>query len=157
MIATKIWGEMTRKVGVSPSTDPPCLRKSGVGGNSQLGASSSIGSQAGSRSPRRESDVRYNFSPRLFWANFGICCLVAGGQRSKLSLVISVGHSIPPPTFRSPTPLALHYIPIKHPPLPLPQHKCRGSKLDRNCGKKGEKQMQPLCSTSSHRKRYTAT
>ena len=62
---------MTRKVGVSPSSAP--LRKSCVGGNSQLGASS-IGSQAGSRSPpdpRRESDVRFDFySLLVFFIQF---------------------------------------------------------------------------------------
>ena len=95
-----------------------------VGGNSQLGASSSIGFQVGgSRSPpldpRRESDiVRFNF----FFEP--ILTFVAAASRlqrplgGKLSLVISVsGPTIISPLFSIRDPLALHYIPIKHPPL----------------------------------------
>ena len=151
MIATKIWGEMTLKVGVSPSSAP--LRKSCVGGNSQLGASS-IGSQAGSRSPpdpRRESDVRFDFySLLVFFIQFFhlLPCAAARLPRPErktfacyfrrilcVLCIRAVGDtvypspqcvSLPPPTFLRDL-LALHYIPIKHPPLPLPQHKCTGS------------------------------
>ena len=153
---------MTRKVGVSPSSAP--LRKSCVGGNSQLGASS-IGSQAGSRSPpdpRRESDVRFDFySLLVFFIQFFhlLPCAAARLPRPErktfacyfrrilcvlcfplwvprcVLCIRAVGDtvypspqcvSLPPPTFLRDL-LALHYIPIKHPPLPLPQHKCTGS------------------------------
>ena len=142
---------MTLKVGVSPSSAP--LRKSCVGGNSQLGASS-IGSQAGSRSPpdpRRESDVRFDFySLLVFFIQFFhlLPCAAARLPRPErktfacyfrrilcVLCIRAVGDtvypspqcvSLPPPTFLRDL-LALHYIPIKHPPLPLPQHKCTGS------------------------------
>ena len=124
MIAgTKIWAEMTRKVGVSPSSAP--LRKSlerVFDGNSQLGASS-IGFQVGgSRSPpldpRRESDiVRFNFFFEPILIFVAAASWLQRPLGGKLSLVISVSGSIISPLFSIRDPLALHYIPIKHPPL----------------------------------------
>ena len=107
MIATKIWGEMTRKVGVSPPMLEPekVQARVSVGSNCQAGVSS-IASQVGSRSPgpRWESDPGFLFPSFAYsWQ------LPAGWGRDtvggKLSLVISVRH-ISPPTFLS----HLHFI-----------------------------------------------
>ena len=136
---------------------PPCLRKSGVGGNSQLGATSSIGSQAGSRSPDEKvmSDI---ISLLVFLSQFWH--LLLSGRRAEIKTFACYFRRTlcPSPHFPIPDPPRTSlYSNQTSTSLPLPQHKCTGSKLDRNCGKKGEKQMQPLCSTSSRRKRYTAT
>ena len=50
MASTKIWGEMTRKVGVSPPEPEKVQARVSVGSNCQAGVSS-IASQVGSRSP----------------------------------------------------------------------------------------------------------
>ena len=92
-----------------------------VGGNSQLGASSSIGSQPGwLEVTRRESDiVRFNFFLEPILTFVAAASWLQRPLGGKLSLVISVPGSIISPLFSIRDPLALHYIPIKHPPLPL--------------------------------------
>ena len=130
MIATKIWAEMTRKVGVSTSSAP--LRKSSVGGNSQLGASS-IGSQVGSGSPPDpdEKVMSDSISSLLVVLTFVALSRGQAAETWEENFRLLFPSDTRPLSLRPLSdprhPPALHYIPIKHPPLPLPQHKCTGS------------------------------
>ena len=135
MAATKIWAEMTRKVGVSPSSAP--LRKSlerVFDGNSQLGASS-IGFQVGgSRSPpldpRRESDiVRFNFFFEPILTFVAAASRLQRPGRKTFACYFRPGlNNIP--TFLNPRPPRTSLYSNQTStsvPLLMPQHKCTGS------------------------------
>lgn len=155
MASTKIWGEMTRKVGVSPPMLEPekVQARVSVGSNCQAGVSS-IASQVGSRSPgpRWESDPGFLFLSFAYsWQLLPCEGRVRQGHGGRKTFACYFRPTHLSPHFSLPS--TLHYFPIKHPPpsLPLPNTSAQtDSKLDRNCGKKPQKQMLNLITSSRY-------